>query len=208
MPNDNSQENKQSNMEKILHTASLCFFQHGYRATNISMISRHVNISRVTIHKLFQSKEVLFRAVVANFFKHNNDTLASYIESEGDFWIDTEALIIQRCNELFNDVASNIIRTDLIHAGQEICHDLIYQNENLIKEVLCKRISKEVQKHTITLSKINMSAEALAESLFFSPFGITFSVTSQDNNSQDNDSQDKNHYIKNLMTIYNVATKV
>ena len=71
-----------------------CFFQHGYGAANISMVSRYVGISRVTIHKQFKSKELLFRAVVEQHFQQNNLLLDEYKLSEEDFWLETQALII------------------------------------------------------------------------------------------------------------------
>ena len=68
------------------------------------MISRYAGISRVTIHKQFKSKEVLFRAVVNQHFKQHNILLNDYSRSNGDFWQETYELIIQRCEGLFNDV--------------------------------------------------------------------------------------------------------
>ncbi len=173
-----------------------CFFQHGYGTSNISMVSRYAGISRVTIHKQFKTKELLFRAVVKKHFQENNVFINNYSMSEGDFWQETYALIMQRCEGLFNDVSSSLIRADLIHAGQEFCQDLIQAEESVIKNSIQVRIEKEVTANRLTLNKINLTAEALAETLHYAPFGITVSASNQNNI----------HFVKNLMAIFKAST--
>ncbi len=185
-----------STTDIILKTAMECFFQHGYGSANISMVSRYAGISRVTIHKQFKSKEVLFRAVVKKYFQQNYALIVNYTSSDEDFWQETQALIIQRCEGLFNDVSSSLIRADLLHAGQAFCKDLIQAEESLIKESIQLRIEKEINAKRLSLSKINISAESLAETLHFAPFGITVSVTDQNNSA----------FIENLITIFKAAT--
>lgn len=185
-----------STTERILNMAMDCFFQHGYCAANISMVSRHSGISRVTIHKQFKSKEVLFRAVVEKHFQQNNALINHYMESKEDFWLETQALIIQRCEGLFNDVASSLIRADLLHAGQAFCKDLIQLEEEAVKKSIQLRIEQEVIAKRLTLNKLNMSTTMLAEAIFFAPFGITVSVSENDNTL----------FIKNLITIFKAST--
>ena len=186
----------QSTTEKILNTATECFFQHGYDTANISMVSRYAGISRVTIHKQFTSKEVLFRAVVEQHFKQHNILLNNYSRSESNFWQETYELIIQRCEGLFNDVSSSLVRANLLHAGHAFCKDLIEAEEALIKQSIQARIEKEIAANRLTLSRVNLSAEALAETLHFAPFGITISVTNQDNVV----------FVKNLMSVFKAST--
>lgn len=173
-----------------------CFFQHGYETANISMVSRYAGISRVTIHKQFQSKELLFRAVVEKHFQQNNTLISDYCASEKNFWQETQALIIKRCEGLFNDVTSSLVRANLLHAGQAFCKDLIQAEENLVKKSIQARIEQEVSAKRLTLNKINLSAEVLAETLHFAPFGITISVSEQNNVS----------FVKNLMSVFKAST--
>jgi len=186
----------QSTTDKILNTATECFFQHGYDTANISMVSRYAGISRVTIHKQFTSKEVLFRAVVEQHFQQHNILLNSYSRSESDFWQETYELIIQRCEGLFNDVSSSLVRANLLHAGQAFCKDLIQAEETLIKQNIQARIEKEIAENRLTLVRVNLSAEALAETLHFAPFGITVSVSNQDNVV----------FVKNLVSVFKAST--
>ena len=48
----------------------------------------------------------------------------------------------------------------------------------------------------LNLSKVKLSAEALAEALHFAPFGITVSVSAQNNIA----------FVNNLMAIFKAAT--
>ncbi len=185
-----------STTEKILDTAMECFFQHGYGAANISMVSRYAGISRVTIHKQFKSKELLFRAVVEQHFQQNNLLIAHYTQSEQDFWQETQALTIQRCEGIFDNVASSLIRADLLHAGQAFCKDLLQAEENLIKQCIQSRIEKEVSAKRLTLNKIDMSAAKLADMIYFAPFGITVSVS----------ENDISLFVKNIITIFKAST--
>ena len=70
------------------------------------MIARYAEISRVTIHKQFKSKEALFRAVVEKHINENNVLLEKYTQSIGDFWAETEAFTLGRCGELFEEISS------------------------------------------------------------------------------------------------------
>ncbi len=173
-----------------------CFFQHGYSTANISMVSRHAGISRVTIHKQFKSKEVLFRAVVEQYFQQTNILINAYTSSEGSFWQETQALITQRCEGLFNNVSSSLVRADLLHAGQAFCRDLIAEKEDLIIKSIQSRIEQEIAANRLTLSKINLSSETLAQTLHFAPFGITVSVSEQSNTA----------FVENLISIFQAST--
>jgi AcrR family transcriptional regulator len=185
-----------STTEKILDTAMDCFFQHGYSTANISMVSRHAGISRVTIHKQFKSKEVLFRAVVEKHFQQYNSLVNNYCISKENFWPETQALIIQRCEGFFNDISSNLVRADLLHAGQAYCKDLIKNEEKLVKDSIKARIEQEVLANRLTLTRIDLTADQLAETLHFAPFGITVSVSEKDDIA----------FVENLMAIFKAST--
>jgi AcrR family transcriptional regulator len=182
--------------DKILSTAMDCFFQHGYDISNISMVSRYAGISRVTIHKQFKSKEILFRAVVEKHFQQHNILISNYSKSEINFWQETQALIIQRCEGFFNDVSSSLVRANLLHAGQAYCKDLIQAEEGLCKNSIRSRIEKEISANRLTLNKIGLSADELAETVHFAPFGITVSVSDQNNIA----------FVENLMAVFKAST--
>ena len=185
-----------STTDKILNIAMECFFQHGYDTANISMVSRYAGISRVTIHKQFQSKELLFRAVVEKHFQQHNIQLEKYSKSEANFWQETKDLILQRCEGLFNDVSSSLIRANLLHAVHALCKDLIQAEEGSIKNSIRSRIEKEISANRLTLNKVGLSTDELANTLHYAPFGITTAVSNQNITA----------FVENLMAVFKAAT--
>ena len=60
--------------QKVLAGARQCFFQHGYKASNMTLISEHAGLSRATVHKYLKNKDDAFRKVVYQFqLQANND---------------------------------------------------------------------------------------------------------------------------------------
>lgn len=186
-----------SSREKILISATECFFQHGYATANISMVARYAEISRVTIHKQFRSKETLFRAVVEKYIADNNILLNEYRLSSEDFWTETETFILKRCDGLFEEVSSSLIRTDLLHAGQSYCQDIISENELKVREIISTRIIDEVKNKRMTLKKINITVEEFARVIETAPFGLALSSTEEDNQA----------FVKHLMKVFKASTQ-
>ncbi|MBU2869858.1 TetR/AcrR family transcriptional regulator [Colwellia sp. E2M01] len=187
-----------SSTEKILSSAKECFFQHGYSAANITMIAKYADISRVTIHKQFTSKEILFRAVVEQYIQENLTLLEQYALSINDFWSDTEDFLLQRCGGLFDEIPSAVIRSDLLHAGQSYCQDIIQENELRVRENIDHRISQELAAKRMTLEHINISQQEFSRVIETAPFGLALSTLNEDNKS----------YVKSLMKVYKAATTV
>jgi len=185
-----------SSKDKILSSATECFFQHGYAAANISMIGRYSEISRVTIHKQFKSKEALFRAVVEKYIADKNELLERYTHSKGNFWLETELFILARCDGLFEEVSSALVRTDLLHAGQSYCQDIIHENELRVRDSIKLRIETELAENRMTLSKIAISVEEFARVIESSPFGLAISSVEEDNQA----------FVRHLMKVFKAAT--
>ena len=182
----------------ILKAATECFFQHGYTAANISMIGRYAKISRVTIHKQFKSKEDLFRVVVEKYIAESNILLEQYSQACGDFWGETEAFTLSRCGELFEEISSAIVRTDLYNAGQSYCQDIIQENEFKARRSIAARITKEIEANRLTLKNIDMSVEELALIIESTPLGMVLSSLYEDDYV----------YVSHLMKIFKAATSV
>ncbi len=151
--------------DKIIEAATNCFFQHGFDATTISMISRYVRVSRVTIHKYFESKEALFRCVVKHYFDIRQKNINHYIETDGDFWQLTNQLIKDRCRSIFEHISSAMIRSDLVHAGNAYCRDLILEQKQLVCQVIEKKLIKAVNNGELTLERIDITLTEFAASI-------------------------------------------
>lgn len=184
--------------EKILTSATECFFQHGYAAANISMIARYAEISRVTIHKQFKSKETLFRAVFEKHITNSNERLKFYANSVGDFWSETETFIIARCGGLFEEIPSALIRSDLVHACQSHCQDIIQKSEIKVRETINNRIIKEIDAKRFTLQRIDMTSEEFSRVIESAPFGLALSSLEEDHPA----------FVGQLMKVFKASTTI
>lgn len=160
------------------------------------MISRYAEISRVTIHKHYKSKEALFRAVIENHIANSSNQFTHYTDSTGDFWAETEAFIIARCGGLFKEITSSLIRTDLLHAGQSYCQDIIQNNEVKARDSINFRITKEIDAKRLTLENIDMTAEAFARAIHSAPFGLALSSLGE-NHTQ---------YVNQLIKVFKASS--
>lgn len=176
--------------------ATECFFQHGYSAANISMISRYTQVSRVTIHKLFKSKDVLFRAVIEHYVANKAERLTKYSQSTGDFWQETENFILDRCRGLFEEVSSAMVRSDLVYAGKTYCQDIIKDNEIKVREAMLSRIMIEINAKRLTLDHVALSANDFSRVLESASIGLAVS-------SLANDTQT---VVKNLIQVFKAST--
>lgn len=165
--------------QKIFDTAKECFFQHGYSASSIAMISRYSNVSRVTIHKQFSSKEVLFRAFIQNFLLEKDVQVQAYINSPGMFWDDTYEFLAQRCTEVFDNIPNAMIKSDLIHAGQSFCADLLDENRIKTRQAIASKLEQAKIKKQISIAKTNMNIEEFAANIESVAEGIMLSSSVQ-----------------------------
>ncbi|MCF2947387.1 TetR/AcrR family transcriptional regulator [Paraglaciecola aquimarina] len=184
--------------QKIFETAKQCFFQHGYSASSIAMISRYSKVSRVTIHKQFSSKEDLFRAFIENFLLEKDTEIQAYINSPGMFWDDTSRFLAKRCTEVFDNIPSTIIKADLIHAGQTYCADLIDKNRVKTRHAIGVKLQQAIDQQQVCLAKIGLVVEDFAANIESVAESIMLSSAIQDSRQT----------LQKTLDVYKVASWV
>lgn len=162
-------------VEKLVEAARQCFFQHGYSAANVSLIGRYAGISRATIYKNFSSKEALLRAVMQQHIDFHDAALVSYQASEQDFWDDTERLVKSRCQGVFDEINSSLIRSELIHAGQIHCHDLIEIETEKVQSAIETRLEREIANSKVVIAATGLTPKRMTQVIESVPIGIAFS---------------------------------
>lgn len=184
-------------VEKILEAAEECFFQHGFNAANVSLIGRYAGISRATIYKNFSSKEDLLLAVIQKHIDDNQSALISYADSNADFWNDTEELIKGRCQGIFDDISSNLIRSELIHVGQTLGQEMLQKEVRHVQNVIQDRMNREISEGKLSLEVVGINVEQFAQVIESVPIGIAFS------------SMEDNNYdlITNMFSVFRASTR-
>ncbi|MEP2653235.1 MAG: TetR/AcrR family transcriptional regulator [Paraglaciecola sp.] len=181
--------------QKIFDTAKECFFQHGYSASSIAMISRYSGVSRVTIHKQFSSKEELFRATIENFLLEKDTEIQIYTNKTGLFWCDTYEFLSRRCTEIFDNIPNAMIKSDLILAGHSHCHDLLEHNRIKTRHAIQTRLQRAIEDKQLCLKKIGLDCETLATNIERVAEGIILSSS----------AADPNQVVKTTLHVYEVS---
>ena len=183
--------------QKILDTAKECFFQHGYSATSIAMISRYSNVSRVTIHKQFSSKEVLFREFIRTFLEKSDNEILEYIDSKAPLWRTTYEFLSGRCSKAFDIIPNAIVKADIVHAGKNYCSDLLDDNTEKTRKAIELKLQQAIDNNTICIKALNLSVEELASNIELVARGIILSTN----------EGDPSKIIEQTLHAYDLATK-
>ncbi len=70
--------------QKILDEATRVFLQEGFYKTPMDEIAKRLRISKKTIYKYFDSKEILVKEVVHNFLLQNKGLIQDILDSDDD----------------------------------------------------------------------------------------------------------------------------
>ncbi|WP_371188933.1 TetR/AcrR family transcriptional regulator [Thalassotalea maritima] len=149
--------------QQIIDAATACFLQHGYQATNISMISRYAEISRVTIHKHFGSKDVLLRAVIEHHCQRQNALFAQLKQQNQDIWATIATALKAIAEPMFNDIKQDMIRNELLYAGRKYAQDIIDQHRQNHVSYIQSLLEDAIDTKKIRLDTLNVSSFELAE---------------------------------------------
>ena len=124
--------------------------------------------------------------------------IQSYIDSSGMFWQDTCDFLTQRCTEVFDNIPNTIIKSDLVHAGQAHCGDLIEQNRIKTRQAIQLKLRKAINDKQVCLKKIGLSDEDFALNIESVAEGVMLS------NSIDTPVQ----AMQTTLRIYEIASAV
>ena len=70
--------------QKILNESTKVFMREGFYKTPMDDIAKQLRISKKTIYKYFDSKEILVKDVVHNFLLQNKDIIQNILDSDDD----------------------------------------------------------------------------------------------------------------------------
>lgn len=182
---------------KILQAARRCFFQHGYSSTTVSLISKYAEVSRVTIHKQFCSKERIFKKVLEHYLVESKDQMTEILASHSDCWSMINALMNNWLDEVFKEISDDITRNDLIYSARKHCKDVLIELRDSECLAIEQALAQGVKDKQVDLSRINMTCAELADLLETSFGGII-------NTHKDGDPS---LFVSSLLKIYQEATR-
>lgn len=161
--------------QQVLDAARTCFFQFGFNTTSISMISRYADTSRVTIHKLFEGKEDIFRQVVEQHFHRTQEKVKQYRGQLNNIWQVVENIVLALGQPVFQDIKDREVHQDLVRSCLLYAEDLSQLQRQFVRENLTELFIHAESNKQISLEHLDMSCEELAQSIETTVYGLLHS---------------------------------
>lgn len=162
-----------SNTEKkILSAARQCFFQHGYKASNMTLISEYAGFSRATIHKYFNNKDDAFRQFLLNVKQQANDACSPIMEQDLECWQSINLIVQVWLKPTFDEAKDQRIINDLKYHVQQVAGDIFQQARQDIEDMLNTLLSKAVQQKELSLVNVAVDSRTLVKLLLASLDGL------------------------------------
>ncbi len=172
--NDSPMSN--STQQQILDGARKCFFQHGYKASNMSLISQYAGFSRVTLHKHFKNKDLVFRAVCNEYQEQCHQSCFPIVNANLNCW-DAIALSMGVWSKsIFEEVNDRLVYKDLHYYAQQVAADVFLDAHLKLESILCQLIKAGIKKGEISLSRMKLNDLQFAKIIIASMSGINANI--------------------------------
>ncbi|MDX1353050.1 MAG: TetR/AcrR family transcriptional regulator [Thiomicrorhabdus sp.] len=186
--------------QEIAELALKCFSQFGFSKTNMSLISEYTGYSRVTVHKYFKNKRVLFRNVVQLCMTNSIGEAESRLQEIDvkDPWDVIEEYLVASGKKVFENVHDDYILKDLHNAINELAEDLVDSKQKITIQFIQAELSRGVKENLIALTPIQTTPEELARLLDYCYLGIMRNASVQHIKGE----------LHHLLRVYRQATQV
>lgn len=185
----------------IIQAASSVFMKHGYRRSNMSLISKQAGFSRVTIHKYLKNKDDAFRKCINQILIDSRTACEPVLNASRNgqpCWSSIEAILDLWITPTFEEADDHLILQELKYFAQQMTEDLFNDAHTTLESMLLEVIKRSVENKEISLEKLNISEQQLAKLIVASISGIRANVEIKD-------IAPFNH---EMLGVFKVATKI
>lgn len=158
--------------QKVLASARQCFFRHGYKASNMTLISEYSGYSRATIHKYFKNKDDAFRQVFHRFQQQANEACQPIMAQQLECWERIHLIMRTWLKPTFDEVSDQFVLNDLKFHVQQVAAEQFQQARQGIEDMLYELLYKAEQQDKLSLTQIELSPRKLAKLLLASLDGL------------------------------------
>lgn len=151
--------------QKILAGARHCFFQHGYKATNMTLISKYAGFSRATVHKHFKNKDDAFRQVCQQLQLQASQACILILKQNLECWQSIRAIAEAWLKPTFDEVSDQRILNDLKYHVQHVAQDIFNQARQSIEDMLTGLLENAKAEQQVSFAAINIQPRMLAKLL-------------------------------------------
>ncbi len=158
--------------QKIIDGARNCFFKHGFRASNMSLISQYAGFSRVTLHKHFKNKDGVFRAVCSDYQVRCNSDCQVILAQQDSCWQIIEQVTATWSKSAFDEVHDDKVLRELLFEATQVASD-IFEDARANLELMLQNILDEgIAGSQISLKACQLNSPQLAAIIVASINGI------------------------------------
>ncbi len=148
--------------QTIINGARACFFKHGFRASNMSMISQFAGFSRVTLHKHFRNKERVFRAVCTDYQTNCIKDCQQVLAQHTNCWDMIERITVSWNKSVFEEVSDNSVLRELLFEASQVAQDIFEDAKKANRDILQAVLDKGLADSQISLQACQLNSEQLA----------------------------------------------
>ncbi len=153
---------KCNTQEAILNGARLCFFRHGYKASNMTLISQYAEFSRATLHKHFTNKDSVFRAVCSQYQVQCMLASQDITRQNLNCWDAIEQIMDIWSKSAFEEVNDKLVYKDLHYYVQQVAEDIFQQAHDDLEVLIADILNKGINEERICLDSLNINSRQLA----------------------------------------------
>jgi len=186
--------------QEIIELALKCFSQFGYSKTNMSIISEYTGYSRVTVHKYFKNKKILFRNVVQLCTKNSINEANNRMQEIQltNPWDIIEEYLIAIGKKVFEHVQDDYILKDLHSAVHDVAKDIVDAKHAITIKFIANELEQGAKQNLLDLTSVDATAEELAYLIDYSYYGIMRNAVVQEIPNQ----------VHRLIKVYRKATQI
>ncbi len=148
--------------QKIIKSARECFLSCGFRASNMSLISKFAGFSRVTLHKHFKNKERVFHAVCVDYRTQCQEQCQVISDQDLPCWEMIQQVTDVWTNTAFDDIQDSLVLKELFFEAQQVAADIFTQATVDLAKMLEGILDNGIKKSEINLQACQLSSAQLS----------------------------------------------
>ncbi len=158
--------------QKIITSARECFLKCGFRASNMSLISKLAGFSRVTLHKHFKNKERIFHAVCLDYQTQCQQQCQVIRDQDLPCWDMIQQVTDVWTNTAFDEVHDSLVLKELLFEAHQVAADIFTQATEDLTKMLKEILDNGIKRSELSLQACQLSSTQLAVIILATLSGI------------------------------------
>jgi AcrR family transcriptional regulator len=172
VPRSTVARRREATREGLLAAALHCFSRDGYRRTAMERVAREAGVSRAALYLHFDSKEALFRALVAGLHERALDQARAAAGGQGDLAARLTAMLEAKTADFFDLLRSSPHAEEFLDENHRLCGDLSTEAAAKHARLLTRVLAAAERGGEIALARTGLGAARATDLLLATAEGI------------------------------------